>query len=31
LTLAIGRVSARYEVQYQDYRLAEVKARIKGE
>jgi hypothetical protein len=30
LTLAIGRVSARYEVQYQDYRLAEVKARIKG-
>jgi hypothetical protein len=30
LTLAIGRVAARYEVQYRDYRLAEVKARIKG-
>jgi hypothetical protein len=30
LTLAIGRVSARYEVQYQDYRLAEVKARVTG-
>lgn len=30
LTLAIGWVSARYQVQYQDYRLAEVKARITG-
>ena len=30
LTLAIGRVSASYEVEYADYRLAEVKARIKG-
>lgn len=30
LTLAIGWVAARYEVQYQDYRLAEVKARITG-
>jgi hypothetical protein len=30
LTLAIGSVSARYEVQYQDHRLADVKARIKG-
>ena len=30
LTLAIGRVTARYGVQYQDYRLAEVKARVKG-
>jgi hypothetical protein len=30
LTLAIGRVTARYEVLYQDYRLADVKARITG-
>ena len=28
-TLAIGRVAARYDVQYLDYRLAEVRTRIK--
>ena len=28
-TLALGSVAARYEVQYQDYRLAEVTTRIK--
>jgi hypothetical protein len=28
-TLALGRVAARYDVQYRDYRLAEVTTRIK--
>ena len=28
-TLALGRVTARYDVQYRDYRLAEVTTRIK--
>jgi hypothetical protein len=29
LTLAIGSVSARYDVSYLDYRLAEVTTRIR--
>jgi hypothetical protein len=29
MTLAVGAVDARYEVEYHDHRLAEVKARVR--
>jgi hypothetical protein len=30
MTTAIGAIDARYDVEYHDYRLAEVTTRIKG-
>jgi hypothetical protein len=30
MTTAIGSIDARYDVEYHDYRLAEVTTRIKG-
>jgi hypothetical protein len=29
MTLAIGEVAARYDVRYHDYRLADVRSRIR--